>query len=207
MVLPDEPPQQPLIGQNTVPSQLQAACPGRNYQRCFYNQLSQRYPVTQFRAGSLLTGCDEKAIRKSRRPPSRVCTAPNMVQHTLGKLSLCPSHAHSSAHGHVSNGSTAEKQAYLRCNSSAADIQASAVLLLGVPSSPTETGAERRAAIRASWLQDERVGVSVVICFLLSSQTPEEQLQPMRSEHAQYGLLCTAPHQATPHHTTPHHIP
>ena len=60
------------------------------------------------------------------------------------------------------------------------------VLLLGVPSSPTPTGRLRRDAIRASWLRDERIGRSVVVCFLLSSRTPASQLAPMRAEDAKH---------------------
>jgi uncharacterized membrane protein len=50
---------------------------------------------------------------------------------------------------------------------------ARAVLLLGVPSSPTAKGTERRKAIRAAWLLDEHVGRTVVVCFLLLQWRPQ----------------------------------
>ena len=44
------------------------------------------------------------------------------------------------------------------------------MLLIGVPSTPSPLGRERRDAIRAAWMRDEAVGREAVVCFVLSAQ-------------------------------------
>ena len=83
----------------------------------------------------------------------------------------------------------------LKCSSDAAAVQAHVLLLIGVPSSPTSKGRKRRAAIRAAWMQDAHVGRSVVVCFLLSAETPQPQLAELQAEAAEHGdvMLVDAP--------------
>ncbi|KAL1503551.1 hypothetical protein AB1Y20_012030 [Prymnesium parvum] len=166
------------IGQNTPPAQLHAACPSRKYHRCFFDQLAARYPVAQFRAAHLLPGCDAAS------PPPR-CASPFLSQHSGPPLRRC---AAASPPPHPA--------ARLKCSSAPAAVDAAGVqLLLGVPSAPSAKGAARRAAVRSSWLQDERVGTSVVVCFLLSSQTPPRELEALQEEQRAHGdiLLLDAP--------------
>ena len=124
----------------------------------------------------------------ARRPSLRLTSTERTLHYTSGpELPLCSPTSLSA--------SASLSTTRLRCNSPAAAINARAVLLLGVPSSPTAKGTERRKAIRAAWLLDEHVGRTVVVCFLLSARTPAEALEPMQREHAEHGdmLLLDSP--------------
>lgn len=179
------------MGLNQSTATLMAACPSRKYQRCFLSQLDERHPVTQYRLPKIPGRCE-------RRPGNAAlfdggCTLPP-VERTLvyafgPKLQLCDAASSSPP----TPSSSSDK--LLTCSSPASEINARAVLLLGVPSSPTATGLKRRDAIRASWMRGEHVGRRVVVCFLLSARTPHEQLAPMRAEHAAHGdmLFLDAP--------------
>lgn len=181
-------PATPPIGVNSNTAQLQAACPTRKYHRCFHKLLSARYPLAQFRVGHLLSGCSR------RGPPAAACLAPKLSQQEGAKLRTCDATTASpkpnpdpdpnpQANSNPNPNPTRRRglgEEKLRCGSAPRLIEATALLLLGVPSSPSLKGSERRAAIRTSWMEDERVGSSVVVCFLLSSQTPAAQLAPMQ---------------------------
>ena len=192
-------PPRPVIGSNATMQPFLDACPSRKYQRCFLKELDAKYPVTQYRIPKQPQHC--MAARGYIGTPAvlsaKECTYPpaeHALVHVGGHpLQLCPAAAPPPASRPTSSAPP------LRCGSSAAAMAASGVvLLLGVPSSPTATGVLRRAAIRASWLQDERVGRSVVVCFLLSSRTPAAQMAPMREEHKTHGDLLFLDAPETP---------
>jgi len=87
-------------------------------------------------------------------------------------------------------------QERLRCTSDAVAVNGRALLVIGVPSAPSAKGRRRRDAIRAAWMQDPLVATSVVmVCFLLSAETPQPSLAELESERAAHGdvLLVDAP--------------
>ena len=84
----------------------------------------------------------------------------------------------------------------VRCSSDAAAVNSHALLLIGVPSSPNLKGRQRRDAIRAAWMQDALVASGVaVVCFLLSSETPQPMLSKLQAERVTHMdvLLVDAP--------------
>ena len=174
-------------------STLRAACPSRKYQRCFARELEARYPVTQFRLPRMHIRCESGRGSLPLMDDAQ-CTLPppeRVLNYVSGPpMKLCP-------WSRIAASITPDtaRAPPLSCRSPAATINARAVLLLGVPSSPTPTGRMRRDAIRASWMRDARVGRSVVVCFLLSALTPEGQLAPMLAEQAEHGdmLFLNAP--------------
>ncbi len=186
---------QPPMGANASSQALIAACPNRRYKDCFYAALRAKYPVTQFALPPLPKHCAEVDGAKALADPACVLPpAERTLQHTTGPaLPLCSPSSPSAAP--AAPASRPSASARLRCDSPAAAVNAHAVLLLGVPSSPTATGRLRRSAIRDSWLNDEHVGRTVVVCFLLSSRTPSDALEPMRREQAEHGdmLFLDAP--------------
>ena len=168
----------PTIGFNSS-LDIQKLCPSRKYQRCFWRELNEKYPVTQFRLPPLPKRCG--TLRGDAAMHELACAIPpaeRMLVHAGGpKMTRCKSPA----------SLPPPASSRLSCRSPAAAINERAVLLLGVPSSPTPTGLKRRTAIRQSWMRDSTVGDSVVVCFLLSARTPEERLAPMREEQAEHG--------------------
>ena len=177
----------PPIGRNTSSASLIAACPSRKYQRCFVKQLQARYPVTQYRLPPLPRRC--AAMKGDNALHDAACTLPP-AEHVLSYFNgpkLVPRKPLRSPPVPYGN-------AMRRCNSPVAGGEGTS-LLLGVPSSPSATGQKRRAAIRASWMRDERVGRSVVVCFLLSARTPAQQLAAMQTEQEAHGdmLFVDAP--------------
>ena len=178
----------PTIGFNGTAGPFQRLCPSRKYHRCFLSELDAKYPVTQFRLPPSPRKCTKYRTDGAMHDPS--CTIPPadrlLVQVAGPKLRFCPKPLLPPP---------APATAPLTCSSAAKAINGQVVLLLGVPSSPTPTGLKRRSAIRASWMRDERVGSSVLVCFLLSARTPEEQLATMRAEHKEHGdmLFLDAP--------------
>lgn len=181
----------PIIGSNGTAASYQALCPSRKYQRCFWRELDSKYPVTQFRLPPPPRRCANfKSNDFITDPACALPPAEKMLVHAGGpKLGLCPLPMPPLPAAANNN---------IKCSSPASLINQHAVLLLGVPSSPTPTGLKRRAAIRASWMRDERVGRSVVVCFLLSSRTPEEQLAPMRAEQKEHGDMLFLHSPETP---------
>ena len=83
----------------------------------------------------------------------------------------------------------------LRCDSEPSRVQDTALLIVGVPSSPTVKGQARRDAIRTSWMRQASVGREVVVCFLLSNYTPQPALGRLIEERQRHGdmLLVDAP--------------
>ena len=185
-------PPEPAMGLNASTADLIAACPSRKYHRCFFRQLQHKYPVTQFQLPRMNHRCTTKPGTYALSAPS--CTFPpaeRTLMYTSGpRLRLCPPSLRPLF--------PSNPPVPLRCDSPAKEVNARAVLLLGVPSSPTATGSERRAAIRASWLRDEHVGRDVVICFLLSSHTPEPALSLLKAEHRKHGDLLLLDSPETP---------
>lgn len=177
------------MGHNTSYESLVAACPSRKYHHCFMSQLEGRYPTTQFRLPRIPSKCSELKGSASLLDPA--CTLPpaeRVLNHVSGpRLHLCPPPP--SPPPPPSEGSR------VRCSSAASKVNAVAVLLLGVPSSPSIKGRQRRDAIRASWMHDDVVGHRAVVCFLLSSRTPTDALSPMLAEQAEHGdmLFLDAP--------------
>jgi hypothetical protein len=178
----------PTIGFNATTASLQASCPGRKYQRCFFHHLEAKYPVSQFRLPPLPPRCAKAKGEAALLDPACTLPPPERVLMPWAGPTLhrCPPPPPASA-------PAPRRRARLTCGQPGGD--ANAVLLLGVPSSPGPTGKLRREAIRASWMRDERVGTSVLVCFLLSARTPPEKLAPMREEHAAHGdiLFLDAP--------------
>ena len=178
----------PTMGFNGSGASLQELCPARKYQRCFWRELNAKYPVTQFRLPPQPRRCG--TYKGGAAMDDAGCALPSvermLVQTGGPRMRLCPQ---------PSSPRPSAASDRLRCNSPAEEINRRGVLLLGVPSSPTSTGFKRRSAIRESWMRDERVGVSVVVCFLLSYRTPDRQIAPMREEHTAHGdmLFLDAP--------------
>jgi len=187
----------PPIGRNASTAALQAACPSRRYNDCWHDELAKRYPVTQFQLPrDIPARCSSQLGASSLADPA--CTLPpphRTLEHRSGpRLNICGTGDAKSAERPELR-VPSDGASRLTCTSPAAAVDARALLIFGVPSTPSGKGRERRAAIRASWMLDERVGRSVVVCFLLSSQTPAEQLAPLRAEAAEHGdvLLLDAP--------------
>lgn len=83
----------------------------------------------------------------------------------------------------------------LQCTSPPSLVNRHTTLLIGVPSSPSVKGRRRRDAIRGAWMRDPLVGRDVVVCFILSSATPQPQLASLREEGEAHRdmLLVDAP--------------
>ena len=160
------------IGQNLSSDALISSCPSREYHRCYQATLERRYPVAKFRTRrppKMKKGICEPAGDPGCAPigPSRI-----LEWFDGSAMPSCPPLP-----------MPAQKKV-VDCANPDAAMQAQLLLLVGVPSAPTATGRMRRAAIRDAWMQDERVGRSVAVCFLLSSQTPAPELARLREEEA-----------------------
>ena len=175
------------MGANHSTRALVAACPSRKYHRCFFKELDQKYPVTQFALPHMPTRCSKGEAEAVLADPK--CTLPSaetLLHHTKGPtLKLCPQPPPLEM----------APNPRMRCDSAASLVREHAVLLLGVPTSPSEKGFMRRTAIRESWMQSEHVGRRVVVCFLLSMRTPATALEKLREEHRAHGdmLFLRAP--------------
>lgn len=181
----------PRIGVNNDVATVIASCPSRRYHRCFASEVRRRFPVTQFvkrhRPYRCFEAMKKRATEYECRPhsPDEVPVA-KASKHSA-PLSLCNASSPQS--------SPAPPNAKLKCGSDADAVQSRALLLIGVPSSPTAKGRQRRDAIRAAWMQDPLVGDAVVVCFLLSSETPPPAISDLKAELAEHGdvLLVDAP--------------
>lgn len=190
----------PPIGVNNDPATLLAACPSRHYQQCFARELRLRYPVTKFKKRHRPFRCygsSRSSSDNTECKPLSLDEVPKVDRKSKDSASirLCD---------RSPPPPPLPPERRLRCDSDPAAVQARAVLLLGVPSSPNVKGRQRRDAIRASWMQDERVGSDVVVCFLLSAEAPPKVegsggkksfLEALRAERAEHGdvLLVDAP--------------
>ena len=180
----------PRIGVNNDPDALVHSCPSRQYHRCFAHELRRRYPVTQFGKRHRPFRCYEEgaeAVHSECRPVGED-EVPRVARGGAA-LHTCAAPPQPIA----ASQQPPTIEAPLRCNSDPAKVQSRAVLLLGVPSSPSAKGRKRRDAIRASWMRDPLVGQEVIVCFLLSAQTPAEA--HLEAEAALHGdvLLVDAP--------------
>ena len=168
---------QAAIGRNLSTAALIASCPSRNYEKCYYRTIEARYPVAKFRTRrppGLKKGVCEPADDPSCRPigPDRVVEWFGGTE--LPSPSSCPA-------------PPSPPPLAIDCRQPPSALQQRQLLLLvGVPSSPSATGTRRRAAIRAGWMRDERVGRQVAVCFLLSSLTPQPQLAALQAEAAEH---------------------
>ena len=173
---------QAAIGRNLSTAALIASCPSRNYEKCYYRTIEARYPVAKFRTRrppGLKKGVCEPADDPSCRPigPDRVVEWFGGTE--LPSPSSCPA-------------PPSPPPLAIDCRQPPSALQQRQLLLLvGVPSSPSATGTRRRAAIRAGWMRDERVGRQVAVCFLLSSLTPQPQLGALQAEAALRSLVIT----------------
>ena len=182
-------PARPAIGVNADSAALMASCPKRRYERCFFSELSTRYPVASLR----IEPARHAGIKPA--PHARPLGTSGFEQHAglpldeEGRCAAAPA-------------PPPPQSARATCGDPASG--ASVVLLLGVPTSPTPTGAKRRAAIRASWMRDGHVGRDVLACFLLSSQKPPAGSRAAAAapeiarEAAEHGDILTVDAPETP---------
>eukprot|EP00964_Phaeocystis_antarctica_P101489 scaffold66950_cov60-Phaeocystis_antarctica.AAC.2 len=184
--LDNQPFMQAAIGRNLSTAVLIASCPSRNYEKCYYRTIEARYPVAKFRTRRP-PGL-KKGVCEPADDPSCLPIGPDRVVEWFGGTEL-PSPASCPLQ-------PSPPPLAIDCRQPPTTAQQQQLLLLvGVPSSPTATGTRRRAAIRAGWMRDERVGRQVAVCFLLSSLTPQPQLAALQAEAAEYRdvLLLDAP--------------
>ena len=191
----------PAMGQNNDPQAIRRSCPSRDYVACFTKELRERYPFTQYHKRHPPPSCYTGAARaravlqalhlvgddpECRAPsPDEVPMLSSPVEGSA-PLQLCPANPPPPPPPHA---------ARLRCDSEPAEVQARAVLLIGVPSTPSKLGRERRDAIRAAWMRDEAVGSEAVVCFVLSAQTEQPALGALQAESG----LSTRTRHPIPH--------
>lgn len=182
----------PPMGTNNLPSKVIATCPSRRYQACFSQELRRRYPVAIFR-------------KKRHRPfrcfdPGAEATASECNEITHDEVlvqDITARHNVPLNECRTPLPPVPASNQRLRCTTGdAAAVNRRALLLVGVPSSPSPKGRKRRDAIRAAWMQDPLVTTSMVaVCFLLSAETPQPNLAELERERAAHGdvLLVEAP--------------
>ena len=189
----------PAMGQNNDPQAIRRSCPSRDYVACFTKELRERYPFTQYHKRHPPPSCYTGAARaravlqalhlvgddpECRAPsPDEVPMLSSPVEGSA-PLQLCPASPPPPPPPHA---------ARLRCDSAPAEVQARAVLLIGVPSTPSKLGRERRDAIRAAWMRDEAVGSEAVVCFVLSAQTEQPALGALQASRPGPDTLSPTP--------------
>ena len=199
----------PAMGQNNDPQAILRSCPSRDYSACFTKELRERYPFTQYHKRHPPPSCYTAGVVTLQAGAARArsvlqalhvvsddpeCRAPSLDEVPMlsspvkgsAPLQLCPASPPPPPPPHA---------ARLRCDSDPAEVQARAVLLIGVPSTPSKLGLERRDAIRAAWMRDEAVGSEAIVCFVLSAQTEQPELGALQAERDAHGdvLLVDAP--------------
>lgn len=75
---------------------------------------------------------------------------------------------------------------------------AHALVLIGIPSTPSALGRQRRKAIRSTWLRQPFARDAVIACFLLSSRTAAKKLEDLRQEHRRFRDLLFLDAPETP---------
>jgi len=140
----------PPIGVNADPARLKASCPSRRYKRCLLRELQDKYPVVQFDYS--LANQSVEPVRGSAALPD--CGSEGLFARREAAANAKPASC-------VAPPSVFE--------------QSRVLLLLGVPSSPTAVGAQRRDAIRRSWMKEPMLGYEALACFVLSAQTNGSQ--------------------------------
>lgn len=162
----------PPIGFNADPEQLKAACPSRRYGRCFGDEISERYPVVQYRYVP-----SSRSVEQHSGPRIPDCGGTDL----FARRKAAP---------------TAQRAS---CMSPPSKFEQSRILLLlGVPSSPTATGEKRRRAARGSWMRHETVGFEALGCFLLSSHTNGTAMAALQAEQASHSDLLFLDAPETP---------
>jgi len=162
----------PPIGVNTITAALQAACPSRRYGRCFGEELKAKYPVVQYRYIE-----SSQSIEQHNGPSIPTCSGADLY----ARRKAAP---------------TAKRAS---CASPPSKFEQSRILLLlGVPSSPTTKGAERRGAARDSWMTHDTMGHESLACFLLSAQTNGSAMAGLRAEQAAHGDMTFVDAPETP---------
>ena len=178
------------FGQNASPGQMEAACPSRNYQRCFMDALMKRYPQHNLfmqkrplasapeNARLLLPNCsrgkggDEEAplLRLANRGGASGASTESFVLSALSDTRVAQA---AKLRERLRSGLDRKRgslTASLRCASPADRLDRSLVALLGIPTS--HNGRSRRDAARRSWLALAPRSDSteaVVGCFVLSA--------------------------------------
>ena len=185
----------PPIGVNNDPQELIKSCPSRRYRECFATDVRRRYPLTVFKKRHRPFRCYELSTDASTSEcreltPDEVPTMDTTSRHSMPLPTCDPAAPPLQA--------TAPPPPYkqLTCGSNASLVDSHALLVLGVPSSPNAKGRSRRDAIRRAWMRDAHVSAStVIVCFLLSSETPRPALTELEAEGAEHGdlLLVDAP--------------
>ena len=151
----------PEMGRNNDPQEISRSCPSRNYASCFHSQMRERYPLTKFNKRHLPPSCygSRAALRAGARmamaglfedprigaavplfeePAECRPVAPEEVPLVSSPakgsapLPLCPPSPPSPPAS-----SSSER---LRCDSEPAEVERRAVLLIGVPSTPSAVG-------------------------------------------------------------------
>ena len=128
----------PAMGQNNDPQAIRRSCPSRDYVACFTKELRERYPFTQYHKRHPPPSCYTGAARaravlqalhlvgddpECRAPsPDEVPMLSSPVEGSA-PLQLCPASPPPPPPPHA---------ARLRCDSEPAEVQARAVLLIGV---------------------------------------------------------------------------
>ena len=91
----------------------------------------------------------------------------------------------------------ARSGARLTCDGPTALLNTRLLLLLGVPSHPAHGARQRRSAARESWMRDPAVGVSLGVCFLLSSRYGAVEMERLEPEASQHGDMIFLPADET----------
>mmetsp|Transcript_13716 Transcript_13716/g.40059 ORF Transcript_13716/g.40059 Transcript_13716/m.40059 type:complete len:441 (-) Transcript_13716:429-1751(-) len=145
------------IGVNADPARLEASCPSRRYKRCLLRELQDKYPVVQFDYS--LANRSVEPVRGSAALPD--CGSEGLFARREAAANAKPASC-------VAPPSVFE--------------QSRVLLLLGVPSSPTAVGAQRRDAIRRSWMKEPMLGYEALACFVLSAQTNGSAMEALQAE-------------------------
>jgi len=147
----------PPIGVNADPARLESSCPSRRYKRCLLRELQDKYPVVQFDYS--LANRSVEPVRGSAALPD--CGSEGLFARREAAANAKPASC-------VAPPSVFE--------------QSRVLLLLGVPSSPTAVGAQRRDAIRRSWMKEPMLGYEALACFVLSAQTNGSAMEALQAE-------------------------
>ena len=193
------------IGQNAPAGVMRAACPSRNYARCFGKPLGDKYTLyeayrpTAAESAAARRAADDDPRMRGRLPNTSAvgglisslrargagpqhCAAPLapparapspfagtslaraalLVAANATRQASAPKRMHAlyDALGGGGGGGVAA----LRCDGNAGALNGRLLLLLGVPSTLSAKGLQRRSAARAHWMRHEGVGTAVLGC-------------------------------------------
>jgi len=201
------------IGQNSNSSELRSLCPKRDYNRCFYRFLSDKYPNKElFAFRSMRAAAAERAAvlfpadgcAASPQASSAAAVGQSFAHFALAEASLAlqPSadttpeltverqaeraQAIALAARLPSTASPPPASGRLHCDDPATLLNAKTFLMVGVPSSATPVGRKRRDAARSSWMSSPLNGDAMLACFLLSAHYSEDKFDGLLSEARQH---------------------